>query len=89
MASRSDTLSAAQHLKEAGAVERLADAVAKVIDSATSEGELATKTDLRELEARLKSWMTGRLLWMVLATIGATTALISILLAVIDRKSVV
>ncbi len=83
MATRFDTLSAAQYLKEAGADERLADAVARVIDSATSDGEIATKADLRELEARTKSWMTGRLLWMTLASIGTTTALIGILLAVI------
>ncbi len=53
-----DTLAFAKKLKEAGADERLADAIVEGITAADTSN-LATKEDLAQVEARLKEEISG------------------------------
>ncbi len=77
-ARRIDTLAFAQRLKEAGADERLAEAIAEGLGS-TDISDLVTKRDLdvkiAELKSELLKWMFGAM--------AAQTALIVALLKLI------
>jgi hypothetical protein len=61
MAAPFDTLRAARRLKEAGASDPVAEAIAETIGEARALdlSALATKADLAELELRLIKWVIG------------------------------
>lgn len=61
MAASFDTLSAARRLKEAGASDAVAEAIAETIRDAREIdlSDLATKSDLSALELRLIKWVAG------------------------------
>jgi hypothetical protein len=60
MAASFDTLRAARRLKEAGATDPVAEAIAETIDArALDLSNLATKADLAEVELRLIKWVIG------------------------------
>lgn len=74
-------LKAARSLREAGADEKMAEAMASAIgDMADSlEGQLATKTDLEALEQRMRATLY-RTLWLqtgiIIAAVTAVTRLL-------------
>ncbi|HXC11556.1 MAG TPA: hypothetical protein VNV39_01805 [Stellaceae bacterium] len=61
MAASFDTLRAARRLKEAGATDPVAEAIAETIGDARALdlSNLATKADLAEVELRLIKWVIG------------------------------
>lgn len=61
MAASFDTLTAARRLKEAGASDAVAEAIAETMRDARDFdlSGLATKTDLSALELRLIKWVIG------------------------------
>ncbi len=74
-----DTLSAAQHMEDAGMDRKHAEAVASAIRS--GQGELATKDDLRAATGRLDTrisavqWTMGIHFAISLATLAAVLAI--------------
>ena len=73
-----DTLKAAKALREAGADERLAEAVVTTVGDAVG-GDVATKADLAALRAEMKSELY-RALWIQAGVIiGAVVALVKLL----------
>ena len=74
-----DTLSAAQHMEDAGMDRKHAEAVASAIRS--GQGELATKADLQAETSRLDTrigalqWIVGTNLAISLATLAAVLAM--------------
>lgn len=74
-------LKAARTLREAGADEKLAEAMASAIGDMAGalEGQLATKTDLNALEQRMKATLY-RTLWLqtgiIIAAVTAVTRLL-------------
>jgi len=62
-------------LKEAGIPENQAEAIAEAFRTAHIESEIATKTDLRELEYRLIIKLGA----MMMAAIAAVAALVKLL----------
>ena len=79
---RIDTLAFARKLKEAGADERLAEAIAEGI-SAVDMSEFATKADLAALEVSLKAAMADLksdiLRWMFGAMAVQTALLVTLI----------
>ena len=79
---RIDTLAFARKLKEAGADERLAEAIAEGI-SAVDMSEFATKADLAALEVSLKAAMANLksdiLRWMFGAMAVQTALLVTLI----------
>ena len=61
MAASFDTLRAARRLKEAGATDPVAEAIAETIGDARALdlSNLATRADLAEVELRLIKWVIG------------------------------
>ncbi len=76
MAGTFDTHAAVKDLQEAGADERLAEALVRMTGAALNHerDHLATKTDLAELKADLRA----DLFKVVLATVGLTVALMKL-----------
>ena len=74
-------LKAARSLREAGADEKLAEAMASAIGEMADavEGQLATKTDLEALEQRMRATLY-RTLWLqtgiIIAAVTAVTGLL-------------
>ena len=79
---RIDTLAFARKLKEAGADERIAEAIAEGI-SAVDMSEFATKADLAALEVSLKAAMANLksdiLRWMFGAMAVQTALLVTLI----------
>jgi hypothetical protein len=84
-----DTLDAARRLKEAGAAEPLAEAIAEVLRRARDfdlsqfatksdldQLRLATKADLAELKVEILKWVVG----LMIAQTAAIVALVKLLL---------
>jgi hypothetical protein len=69
-----DTHKFVRRLKEAGLPEMQAEAIADAFRDAQGEAELATKTDLRELEYRL----TIKLGSLIALAIGIVAALVKL-----------
>ena len=88
-----DTLKFANQLKTAGVPSVHAEAEAKALSEVleTNLGELATKSDLREVEAKLDSKIDKeianlkfeRLKWMIGLAIAQATLLIGVLIAIL------
>ena len=79
MATRSfDTYRTVKVLVEAGFDESQAEAVVDAVGNAMGEGELATKSDLKELESR----MTVKFMWMMIGSVSITTALLSLIIGI-------
>ena len=79
MAARSfDTYRTVKVLVEAGFDESQAEAVVDAVGNAMGEGELATKSDLKELESR----MTVKFMWMMIGSVSITTALLSLIIGI-------
>ena len=72
---RIDTLAFAQRLKEAGADDRLAEAIAGGIGSADIS-DLATKADLAELKSELLKWMFGAMAAQTALTVTLVVTLV-------------
>lgn len=73
-----DTYRTVKELVEAGFDESQAEAVVDAVGNAMGEGELATKSDLKELESR----MTLKFMWMMIGSISITTALLSLVIGI-------
>ena len=73
-----DTYRTVKELVEAGFDESQAEAVVDAVGNAMGEGELATKSDLKELESR----MTLKFMWMMIGSISKTTALLSLVIGI-------
>lgn len=69
-----DTHKFVRRLKEAGLPEMQAEAIAEAFRDAQGEGELATKTDLRELEYRLAIKLGS----LIALAIGIVAALVKL-----------
>jgi hypothetical protein len=84
-----DTLRAARRLKEAGASDQVAEAIAETIGDArtTDLAQLATKTDLAVLRADLEAQIAAvelRLIkWLIGVGVAASIAIIGALSGVI------
>ncbi len=89
MVSTFDTLGAARRLKEAGAAEPLAEAIAEVLRQSRDfdfsqfatktdldQLRLATKADLAELKVEILKWVVG----LMIAQTAAIVALVKLLL---------
>jgi hypothetical protein len=70
-----DTHKFVRRLEEAGIPEQEAEAIVNAFRDAQGEAELATKTDLRELEYRL----IIKLGTMLVAAVGAVAVLVKLL----------
>jgi hypothetical protein len=70
-----DTHKFIRTLKESGIPENQAEAIAEAFRTAHAEAELATKTDLRELEYRLVIKLGA----MIMAAVAAVAALVKLL----------
>jgi hypothetical protein len=70
-----DTHKFIRRLREAGIAEEQAEAIAEAFSEAHIEAELATKTDLRELEYRLIIKLGA----MVVVAVGVVATLVKIL----------
>ncbi len=75
MAASFDTLSAAQHMEDAGMDRKHAEAVAASIHS--GQGELATKADITAIRSDITGirWIIGVNLAISLATLAAVLAI--------------
>ncbi len=75
MAASFDTLSAAQHMEDAGMNRKQAEAVASAIRS--GQGELATKADITAIRSDITGlrWIIGINLVIGLATLVAVLAM--------------
>jgi hypothetical protein len=82
-----DTLDAARRLKEAGAAEPLAEAIAEILRQSreldlsqlatkSDLAPLATKAELSELKAEMLKWVVG----LMIAQTAAIVALVKLLL---------
>lgn len=79
-----DSLSAARRLQEAGLDQGPAEAIAETMRKATAANreDLATKTDLAALEARLKAEMSAtanRVIVTILIALGVLLAALKLL----------
>jgi len=70
-----DTHKFIRTLKESGIPENQAEAIAEAFRTAHTEAELATKTDLRELEYRLVIKLGA----MIMAAVAVVAALVKLL----------
>ncbi len=70
-----DTHKFIRTLKESGIPENQAEAIAEAFRTAHTEAELATKTDLRELEYRLVIKLGA----MIMAAVATVAALVKLL----------
>ena len=83
-----DTLSASKRLIEAGADEKLAEAVVEVVANTTGDDvvrksdiqDLATKTELKVELQLLEERIGAKILWSMIGSVVATTALLSFII---------
>ena len=85
MAAIFDTVRTARRLKEAGAAERVAEAIAEAIgDSREFDPlQLATKADLAALDAKIAATELRHLKWLIGVALAAVVAIVGALSGVI------
>ncbi len=80
-----DTHLAVKQLTESGFDEKQAEAMVSTFSKAVHQGDLATKRDVTEIKAdmrQMKAELEMSILRMALITIGATTALVSVIMGI-------
>lgn len=83
-----DTLSASKRLIEAGADEKLAEAVVELVTNTVGDDvvrksdiqDLATKTELKVELQLLEERIGAKILWGMIGSVVATTALLSFII---------